>query len=84
MHKIARSPHDLGHILKQHRLAKQLSQSDVAEQMNATQISVSRIESGNVGQKMAQIFKIMALLDLEIEIKSRQKTSSRDVADIFR
>lgn len=84
MQKTARSSRDLGHILKQHRLAKEMSQSDVAEQTNATQISVSRIESGNVGQKMAQIFKILAYLDLEIEIKPRQKTSSRDVADMFR
>jgi len=84
MRKVARSPDDLGHILKQYRLSAELNQSDLAEKIASTQMSISRLESGDVGQKMTQIFKLLSVLNLEIEIRPRQVTSAQDVADLFR
>jgi len=84
MRKVARSPDDLGHVLKQYRLSAELNQSDLAEKIASTQMSISRLESGDVGQKMTQIFKLLSVLNLEIEIRPRQVTSAQDVADLFR
>ena len=83
MQRFARSTQDVGHILTQHRLAKNLSQSDLARRLNLHQTSISRLENGETNRVLDLIFRILALLDLEIEIRPRRKSSTQDIIDIF-
>lgn len=83
MQRFARSTRDVGHILEQHRLSNQLSQSDLAKRLNLHQTSISRLENGETNRVLDLIFRILALLDLEIEIRPRRKSSAQDIVDIF-
>jgi len=78
-----RSVADLGHALRQFRLAKSMTQSDLAQASAAKQNAVSRIETGDAGRTLKLVFKLISLLDLEIEIRPRRKGSAQDIEDIF-
>lgn len=84
MQKVARSPDDLGHILKQYRLQDELTQAELAKKTQSHQRLISYIESGHQGRTLNLLFNILKVLDLEIEIRARQKTTAKDIADIFR
>ena len=84
MQKVARSADDLGHILKQKRLEADLTQTELASKVQSHQRLVSRLESGSKGRTVRLIFQILKVLDLEIEIKPRQKTTADDIADLFK
>lgn len=83
MHYYARSIDDLGHILKRVRIEKDLTQAELAESLGVKQNAISRLESGSVGVVLKLLFRLLAKLDLEIEIRPRQKTSAQDIADMF-
>jgi len=61
-----------------------LKQVDIANDTRVKQNAVSRLESGQSGVVVDLLFRILARLDLEIEIKPRQKTASQDIANIFK
>ena len=84
MQKTARSSNDLGHILKQYRLRDELTQTELAKKTQSHQRLISRIESGNQGRTLHLLFKILKVLDLEKEIRPRQKTTAKDIADMFK
>jgi len=79
-----RSSHDLGHAIQQLRRYKNVSQADLAGSVNAKQNAISRLEGGKPGVVVDLLFRIFAKLDLEIEIRPRQKTTSKDIAEMFR
>lgn len=83
MQKVARSPDDLGHILKQYRLQNDLTQTELANKVKSHQRLVSRLEAGNKGRTIDLIFNIFKVLDLEVEIRPRQKTKASDIVDLF-
>jgi len=80
---VIRSGDALGHSLRRIRLEQSLTQSDIAQRSGAKQNAISRIESGNFGRTTALIFKILAILDLEIVIRPRQKSSAEDIESLF-
>jgi transcriptional regulator with XRE-family HTH domain len=82
--QIARSTQDMGRILSSYRQANGLSQSELARQLNLHQASVSRLENGETNRVLNLVFRILSLLDLEIEIRPRRVGRSQDIADMFR
>jgi len=82
--KVARSVDDLGHILRQHRHTNNLTQAELASQAQTHQRLISRLEVGGLSRSIELIFKVLSVLDLEIEIRPRQKTSAQDIADMFK
>lgn len=84
MQKIARSPDDLGHILRQYRLRDELTQTELARKTQSHQRLISYMESGQQGRTLNLLFNILKVLDLEIEVRARQKTTKKDIADMFR
>ncbi|MGJ8563926.1 MAG: helix-turn-helix transcriptional regulator [Alphaproteobacteria bacterium] len=83
MSHIARSAKDLGHILRQIRNSKNLTQAELASKTQTHQRLISRLETGNPGNTLKLIFKIFSIFDLEIEIRPRQKSSAQDIEDMF-
>jgi len=80
----ARSADDLGHALRQIRLDEGLTQTQIAKKVGSHQRLISRIETGGFSKTINMLFRLLSALDLELEIKPRQKTSSKDIAEMFR
>jgi HTH-type transcriptional regulator/antitoxin HipB len=78
-----RSSEDLGHALRRSRLDGSMTQSEIANKSGTKQNAVSRIEGGNMGRTVQLIFKVLALLDLEIIIRPRSKSSAEDIENLF-
>ena len=70
---IARSPQQLGHALKRHRLAKKWTQTHLSEESGVRQAGISQLEGGHSGVKIETVFRVMAALNLEIILRPRQK-----------
>ena len=69
----ARSPKQLGHAFKRHRLAKKLVQTQLSEESGVRQAGISQLEGGHGGTRIETIFKIVTALDLEIVLRPRRK-----------
>jgi len=78
-----RSSDQLGHAMSQWRLRASKTQSYVAGRSGTKQNSISRIEGGNMGRTVALLFRVLALLDLEIVIRPRRKSSAKDIENLF-
>ena len=80
---VIRSGDALGHSLRRIRSEQSLTQSEIAQRSGGKQNAISRIEGGHLGRTTALIFKILAILDLEIVIRKRQKSSAEDIESLF-
>lgn len=78
-----RSPKDLGHALEQNRLSKGMTQATLAKSIQKHQTNISRLETGDHNNTISMLFKILSILDLEVEIRPRQKSSAQDIEDMF-
>lgn len=72
----------LGSYLKDVRLRKELSQSKVASKVGIRQDTVSSFEQHPDSTKLETLFKLLASLELELEIKPRASvTPQADAID---
>jgi HTH-type transcriptional regulator/antitoxin HipB len=83
MTQIARTPKQLGAILKRQRNSLGLTQSEAAARAGLRQEHVSKIESGLPGTAIRAIMDLVAALDLELAVAPRRKGGDIDLADIF-
>jgi transcriptional regulator with XRE-family HTH domain len=63
------------------RLAKGLTQEQLAKLLNTKQESIARLESGDSLPSLSTVKKVATVLDAELEINLRPKSQSRDKAD---
>jgi HTH-type transcriptional regulator/antitoxin HipB len=75
MHQIARTPKQLGAIIRRARKAAGMSQAMLGEKAGIWQETVSRIESGQGGTRIDTILDILAALKLEIEVGPRSNVA---------
>lgn len=83
MHELARSPQQIGAIIRRVREARKMTQTEMAAHLGVRQATLSNIETGSTDLKISTLLKILAMLDLELSIASRSKATSRDIEDIF-
>ena len=57
------------------RLAKGLTQEELARLLNTKQASIARLESGNSLPSLTMVKKVAEVLDADIEIKLQPKVS---------
>ena len=57
---------DLGKKIQYYRNKNKLSQSQLAEKMNRSIHSISRIENGKCFAKLSTIFKLASIFDIEV------------------
>lgn len=74
MEQFVYSPESLGKALKRKRKLLHLTQIDAGLPFNITQSVVSSVENGRPGVQIDTIFRMLAALDLEMIIKSKNKT----------
>ncbi len=70
------SPNQLASMIKEYRLDAKLTQSDVAKEIGIRQDTVSSFELKPETTKIATLFKILAALNLEVDIKPRSTDTS--------
>ncbi len=76
MEIITQSPWLLGQALKRYRRLKKISQTEAGQKLILDQTTVSSIENGAPGTRIDTIFRLIAALDLEMVIRTKQVTSS--------
>lgn len=83
MSEIARTPQQLGALIRRARRQKKLSQAELGDRAGLWQETISKIESGNAGTKLGSLCDLLAALDLELTISPRSKGSAKDIEDVF-
>jgi HTH-type transcriptional regulator / antitoxin HipB len=83
MSDLARTPKQLGNLVRRARKQGGLSQSELGDRTGLRQATISEIEAGNAGAKLDSILKVLAALKLELRIAPRSKGAASDIEDIF-
>lgn len=83
MDQIARTPQDIGHLLRAARKARGLTQGDLADRAGVWQRTVSTVETGASSAKLDTLCELLAALDLELRIVPRSTSGPDDFEDIF-
>lgn len=82
MAHIARSPKQLGALIHNERIRRNLTQQALAALVGTGQKTISRIETGQPGTRLDTLFGILAALDLDMQIAPRSKGGA-DLSEIF-
>jgi HTH-type transcriptional regulator / antitoxin HipB len=82
MAHLVRSPKQLGALIHNARVSRNLTQQALADLVGTGQKTVSRIEGGQPGTKLDTLFGIFAALDLDLQLGPRSK-SGADLGQIF-
>jgi Predicted transcriptional regulator with C-terminal CBS domains len=81
MSDLARTPKQIGTLIRRQRKRLGLSQSALGEQAGLRQETISLIETGNPATRLDTILAVLAALDLEFQIAARSR--KRDIEDLI-
>lgn len=86
MSDLARSPKQIGSIIRRTRKKRGLSQTDLSERTGLRQGTISLIETGNPAARIETLLAILAALDLDFRIGAREAgtSSADDLEDLLR
>jgi HTH-type transcriptional regulator / antitoxin HipB len=81
MTDLARTPRQLGAIVRNARKKLGLTQSELGERTGLRQETISLIENGNPATKLDTLLNLLAVLGLEFQItaRSRQRDNVEDL-----
>lgn len=83
MTELARSPAQLGNIIRRTRKKLGLTQAELGDASGLRQETISLIEGGNSSARLETVLSVLAALDLEIQIAPRTRHSIKDIEDIL-
>jgi HTH-type transcriptional regulator/antitoxin HipB len=83
MVSVARTPEQIGTVIRRARRAAGLSQQALGEKVGIWQETLSKIETGQTSARIGTICDLLAALDLEISIGRRGKGSPADILEAF-
>lgn len=83
MEQMARTPKQLGNALRNERLQKKMTQSQLGQKIQLRQATISVLEAGNPGAQLETLFSILMALDLELVVRPRGKLTPQLIIDIF-
>ena len=83
MTDLARTPKQLGNLIRRHRKKHGLSQTELGHKAGLRQETISLIESGNSAAKLETVLAVMTALDLEFHIHHRSKGTAAEIEEIF-
>ncbi len=82
MENIARTPLQLANYIRERRRKLGLSQVQLAAQIGVRQRTLSDIENAR-SARLDTLLRILAVLDLELVVRERTKSSANDIEAIF-
>ena len=68
---VARTPQQLGSILRGYRRERQLTQAGVGSRCGLPQAAISQIEADPTTTSLSRIYRILSALDLELVVQPR-------------
>ena len=83
MDHFARTPQQLGSLIRRHRRQAALTQSQLGQKMSARQATVSKLEAGEPATQLEILMDALTALDLELVIRPRTKAQPKNIEDIF-
>ncbi|WP_290650483.1 helix-turn-helix domain-containing protein [Aquisalimonas sp.] len=83
MADLARTPKQIGNLVRRARKMRRLTQSELGAMAGLRQETISLIETGNPATKLETMLAVLAALDLEFRIMPRSKGGGADIEDIF-
>jgi HTH-type transcriptional regulator / antitoxin HipB len=83
MESFARTPQQLGALIRRQRRQAAITQHQLGHKMGARQATVSKLESGEPATQLKILMDALAALDLELVIRPRSKAEPKDIEDIF-
>jgi HTH-type transcriptional regulator/antitoxin HipB len=83
MSDLARTPKQIGNLIRRTRRARGLSQAELGDTAGLRQETISLIETGNPALRLETLFAVLAALDLEMRIVPRSKSGGADIEAIF-
>jgi len=75
------SPETLGQALRAERKHRRVSQKVVGHSVGIAQHTISKIEKGSPGTELNTLFRLLAALDLELNLQPRQKPATESTGD---
>lgn len=78
MSDLARTPRQIGTIIRRNRKRLALSQSALGERAGLRQETISLIENGNPAVRLDTLLAVLAALELEFRIAARSRNASVD------
>lgn len=80
---LARTPAQIGNIIRRARKQQQLSQTQLAEAAGLRQETISLLENGNPAARLETVLAVLASLDLELRVGNRTRSEPSAIEDIF-
>jgi HTH-type transcriptional regulator/antitoxin HipB len=77
------SPESLGSALREERKKIGLSQAEAGKSVGVDQATVSKVEQGNSGTRLDTLFRLLAALDLELVLQSRQPPAEKNEGEAW-
>lgn len=78
MSDLARTPRQIGTIIRRNRKRLAWSQSKLGERVGLRQETISLIENGNPAVRLDTLLAVLAALELEFRIAARSRNASVD------
>lgn len=73
MEQLIHSLNALGSVIKRQRKSKKLTQTQAGLEFNIDQSTLSSVEQGAGGTRLVTLFRILAALNLEMVIRSKDE-----------
>lgn len=83
MEQIARTPDQLGAIIRRRRRAARRTQAELGSIAGLRQETISKIETGQGATRIDTLCDLLAALDLELVVQPRSRAGAGDIEDIF-
>lgn len=80
---LARSPKQLGNLIRSARKKRRWNQQQLGERAGLRQETISLIETGNPATRLDTILAVLAALDLELRVTTRTLGQPSAIEDIF-
>lgn len=77
MEQVARTPQQLGSLLKSHRNQRALTQQAAGTKVGLKQSTVSTMEANAARTTVESLYKLLSALDLELVIREKQGPKPR-------
>jgi HTH-type transcriptional regulator/antitoxin HipB len=79
MSQLARTPKQLGALIRRQRRKLGLTQGQLGERAGLRQETISLMEAGNPANRVETVLAVLAVLDLELQVAPRSRASLTDV-----
>ena len=74
----------LGGLVRDARLARGLSQANLAAQAGVARSWLARVEAGHRGAELEQLFRLLDALDLTLTLHASERSTDRDTKTLNR